>query len=147
MPSIGTAIQAAARKWAELGRLRLVNVIRDRKLAGQVLRRRTGTAARSVTGELLATNDGFSVGTALGYLIAWERGIQAHTVRAKHAKALRFVSNGEVIFRRKVFIPAQAARPSFEPAFDEAQGYLETTATALISQAIKVSVPDRTIPI
>ena len=145
MSSIKDNLRQATRSWAQRGKLRVVNRIRDVYLTGKALRRRSGTAVRSVNSQILARTDGFRVGTTLGYLIAWERGIRAHVVRARNAQALRFKINGVQIFRKQVYIPAQAARPSFGPAFEDEGPHLQSSAQSLLLDAMKRSFPDRTI--
>ena|SRR3990167_1626456 len=145
--SLEAKLANAARLWAERGRLRVVNRIRDVYLAGKALKRRTGTAARSVTSELLPDGDGFRVGTALNYLIAWEYGIRAHEIRARNAQALKFKINGVTLFRKRVFIPAQAARPSFKPALEDEEPYLRASAQELMFGVIVDHFPDRKIVI
>ena len=143
--SLESNIWNAVREWAERGRLRVVNRIRDVYLTGKALNRRSGTAARSVPSEV--TSGGFRVGTALGYLIAWERGIRAHRIVAKNVLALRFRIGNKVLYRKSVFIPRQAARPSFEPALEDETPYLQKSAQDLVYQAILDSLPDRKIDI
>ena len=147
MAQLELKIQKAVREWAERGRLRVVNRIQDVYLAGKALKRRTGTAARSVTSEVLPDGSGFRFGTTLGYLIAWENGIRAHQVVAKNAQVLRFKIGGTVLYRKRVFIPAQAARPSFGPALDDETPYLQKSAQKLVYEAILAGLPDRKIVI
>ena len=143
--SLELNIRKAATEWSQLGALRVVNRIRDHYLAGAALKRRTGTAARSVTWEILPDGSGFRFGTTLGYLIAWENGIRAHRVVAKNVQALRFKIGNEVFYRKRVFIPAQAARPSFGPALEDVTPYLQKTAQRLVYEAILAGLPDRKI--
>ena len=148
-------IKKAILEWAQRGRLRVVNRIRDVYLTTKALRRRSGTAVRSVVSKVSPDGRGFTFGTNLIYLIAWENGIRAHEVVARNAQALRFkiggVSRGKktiggtVLYRKRVFIPAQAARPSFGPAFEDEEPYLQDMAQRLILQAIQQSLPDRKI--
>jgi len=139
---VESKLHAAFQTWAEQGRRRVVARIRDVYLAGRALRRRTGTAARSVTSDILPGDRGFRVGTTLGYLIAWESGIRAHQVVAKNAQVLRFRIGNDVLFRKRVFIPAQAARPSFEPALADETPYLQSSLQKLTHDAIVAGSPD-----
>jgi len=139
------AIAAAVAEWANRSRFYVVALIRDDYLTGKALKRRTGTAARSVTGELLATAKGFKVGTTLIYLIAWEFGIRAHKIVPKSKKALAFKIGAQQIVVRSVQIPAQAARPSFEPALRDSIPYMHQTAVTLLTAAVNSSFPNRTI--
>ena len=143
--SLELNIRKAVTEWAQLGALRVVNRIRDVYLTGKALNRRTGTAARSVTWDILPNGSGFRFGTTLGYLIAWENGIRAHQVVAKNAQALRFKIGNKVLYRKRVFIPAQAARPSFGPALEDSTPYLQKTAQKLVYEAILTGLPDRKI--
>lgn len=143
--SLELNIRKAAKEWAQRGALRVTNRIRDYYLTGAALKRRTGTAARSVTWDVLPDGSGFRFGTTLKYLIAWENGIRAHQVVAKNAQALRFKIGNKVLYRKSVSIPAQAARPSFGPALDDSTPYLQKTAQKLIYEAILTSLPDRKI--
>ena len=145
--SLATKLQRAALLWAERGRMRVVSRIRDHYLAGAALKRRTGTAARSVTSEILPSGDGFRVGTNLSYLIAWEYGIRARTIVPRNAQALRFQVNGKWIFAKRAHIPAQAARPSFAPAMLDEEPYLRQSAQNLMFGVMVAHFPNRRIVI
>jgi len=86
--------------------------------------------------------DGFAVGSNVDYLMYWEKGIKAHKVTAVRAKVLAIpvglakgttkkqaagmgvLKTGRqkgVIFRKSVYIPAQAPRKWLEPGIKEAR--------------------------
>ena len=146
--------QAAQREWSTLGRYRLVSWIRDKKLAGQVLRRRSGTLARSIESEseILEDGSGFSIGTNVIYGIGWENGFHrpAFRVIARNAKALRIaLPDGRVIFRKSARIPAKTfgARPFIRPSIDENREYLLRLAERVTVDAVQKAQPNRTIVI
>lgn len=96
-------------------------------LTGQVLHVRTGRLRSSIAHgkpgstsrqESTSTSSIYYVGTNVSYGVAWERGIKAHDIVPKRAKMLRFEIGGQVLFRKKVHVPDQPARPFLEPALD-----------------------------
>lgn len=94
-------------------------------LSGKVLKVRTNRGRSSVTVEVREVPDGVVLtgGSNVHYLGYWERGIRAHTIVPKRAKALKIPmagAPGGFIFRKRAFIPAQAARPWLKPAAEEA---------------------------
>jgi phage gpG-like protein len=147
--SVGIAILGAMKTWVAKSRLYVVNTIRDKFLAGQVLKRRTGTLVRSIADEASETNDSFTVGTSVVYGVGWELGFTrpAFTVVPIRAKALRFAVGGEFIFRRRANIPAKtfAARPFIQPGLDQSVPYMTDTAENEFSKAIGNSFQDRVI--
>ena len=95
--------------------------VQTQKLTGQVLHVRTGRLKSSITQRFESTAEMATsiVGTNVSYGVMWEKGIAAHDVVPVKAKALRFEIGGQIFFRKKVHIPAQAARPFLEPALQE----------------------------
>lgn len=145
--TLDATLRAAILQWAERGRLRVLNRIRDFYLSGRALNRRTGTAVRSVASTVNPDGKGFRVGTVLNYLIAWENGIRAHQIVATNVQALKFKVGGVTMFRKRVFMPAQAARPSFKPAMDDEEPFLRTSAEQALQRVIVDHFPNRTIHI
>lgn len=97
------------------------------QLTGQVLHVRTGRLRASIAHgnagsvsrqETTADTSIYYVGTNVSYGVAWERGIRARDIVPVRAKALRFELNGEIVFRKRVHVPAQAPRQFLEPALD-----------------------------
>lgn len=97
-------------------------------LTGQVLRVRTGRLRSSIAQgaadsrsrfESTATTAIAYVGTNVSYGVAWERGIAARDIVPVRTKALRFEIGGEVLFSKRVRVPAQAPRKFLEPALFE----------------------------
>jgi hypothetical protein len=97
-------------------------------LTGQVLRVRTGRLRSSIAQGSSDSRTRFEstpntsiayVGTNVSYGVEWERGIAARDIVPIRAKALRFEINGEVLFRKRAHIPAQAPRKFLEPALFE----------------------------
>ncbi len=98
--------------------IKLQRKVVTEKLAGQVLKRVTGTLAASIQYKLLDMgNEGYGAvvgsrvneGKPLVYAGIHEYGgvIPAHEVEAVNAQALRFVlKDGAVMFRKKVMIPS-----------------------------------------
>lgn len=100
-------------------------------LTGQVLKVRTDRLRGSISVatakqpgdsrsrfEATGTTSFAYVGTNVSYGVMWSKGIAAHDIVPVKAKALRFEIGGEILFRKRVSIPAQAARPFLEPALE-----------------------------
>lgn len=51
------------------------------------------------------------VGAFADYAAPVHQGARAHRITARHAKALRFMQNGNEVFRRSVWHPGTRARP------------------------------------
>ncbi len=102
--------------------------VQTQKLTGQVLKVRTGRLRSSIAQGGTDSRSRFEstadtaiayVGTNVSYGVAWERGIAARDIVPIRAKALRFTIGGEILFRKRVRMPAQAPRPFLEPALRE----------------------------
>lgn len=102
-------------------------------LTGQVLKVRTGRLRSSISQgapdsrsrfESAPTKAIYYVGTNVSYGVAWERGIRAHDIVPVKAKALRFEIGGQILFRKRVHIPAQAPRQFLEPALTSMRGLI-----------------------
>jgi phage gpG-like protein len=89
--------------------LKMVSLVKE-KLSGQVLNVRSGRLRRSITwrGFKTANESTIIVGTNVKYAKTHELGltIPAHIVRARKAKALQFMMNGKMMYRKQVRIPA-----------------------------------------
>jgi hypothetical protein len=117
--SRGPAIEAALLSKSDYLMLKLQAYIVDEKLSGQVLNRRTGTAAGSVR-TVPATNEGGSItagvvggGGPAFYLAIHEYGGEGpYEIVPNEKKALAFLVGGEqVVVRRVIHPPAQERRP------------------------------------
>lgn len=141
--------RGATRAWASKSRLYVVNVIRDHYLAGQVLKRRTGTGVRSITSESSSNDDSFTVGTNVVYMVGWEMGFTrpAYVVYPKTAQALKIPVEGGFIFRKWARIPSKtfAARPFIQPGLKESEPYIIETAQNEFSRISSTLFPDRVI--
>jgi hypothetical protein len=122
---------------------RLQALVQTTKLTGQVLRVRTGRLRSSIARgdpdsrsrfEATPTTATAIVGTNVSYGVDWERGIAAHDVVPVHAKALRFEVGGQVLFRKKVHIPAQAPRQFLEPALQDIRPEAERELAAALKR-------------
>ncbi len=71
---------------------------------------------------------------AAGFL---ENGTRAHTIVARQAQALRFVANGQVLYRRLVHHPGTAPRPFMQEARDKAETAAEFAAEYYVGEAIR----------
>jgi hypothetical protein len=135
-------------EWATKGRLYVVNLIRDQFLSGQVLNRRTGTGVRSIQSEskVIDSGDGFTVGTNVNYMVAWEFGFtrKQYVIEAKNAKALAFEIGGKTVFAKRVTIPAKTfgARPYIQPALAQSEPYLTALGEKVFAEAVRESIPD-----
>lgn len=118
-----------------------------RKLTGEVLFRQTGRLVKSITTKTMYKLGIISgvIGTNVWYGVMWEtEGFSAHTIVPTKAKALRIpigqrvsFAGGRVkaiggkrgqivIYRKKAFIPKQAARPFLRPSLTEAHPFFLT---------------------
>jgi hypothetical protein len=116
---------AVARKMTALFD-RLQNKIVAGKLSGEVLHRRSGLLAASVSEPEITTHgttvEGFisAAGAPAQYGIYHERGTtQSYTIRAVDKKALRMLLGGKEEFRAKVIHPPLPQRAWFDPAVEE----------------------------
>ncbi len=107
--------------------LMLERFIKTQKLSGQVLHRRTGALAnavhtnlarvegRTIRGEVTAAGSPASL-----YGRVFEvGGSGAYPILSVRARALKFVSGGETIFRKQVMHPQQMMRAFMRPSAEE----------------------------
>ncbi len=120
---IGPAMQAEVDATVQKLGFELERRVEVDYLTGQVLKVRTGRGRASVRAgggvtrfESSGEKSVYYVGTNVNYMVAWERGIRAHDIVPVKAKALRFEYQGQIMFRKKVHIQAQAPRQFLEPA-------------------------------
>lgn len=94
---------------------------------------RTGDTRKSLVGESFALS-----GTVTGRnaTIFLENGTRPHIIEARNAKMLRFVINGAVFFRRRVFHPGTEARPFMTIARDLGEQTLDYGASFFVDHAI-----------
>ncbi len=125
LQKVGPAMKAEVDRTVQKLGFELEARVKRDYLTGQVLHVRTGRLRSSITHgapdsvsrqEITPDSSIYYVGTNVSYGVAWEKGIRAHDIFPKRAKALRFEINGEVIFRKRAHIPAQAPRQFLEPA-------------------------------
>lgn len=129
--------------------LELEAYVKARKLSGQVLKVRTGRLRSSISqGSAMQAGDSrsgfrstpntavYTVGTNVKYGAAWEHGARAHPILAKRGAALRFVIGGQVLFRKRVNMPAQAARPFLAPALEENRAHIIERVTVAAQSAL-----------
>jgi hypothetical protein len=94
---------------------------------------RTGTTRASIRGELQTTRSGFvSFGGASRFL---DGGTRAHVIVGK--PILRFVVNGETMFRRMVHHPGTAERPFVRQARERGAQALAYAAEFFVAEAIR----------
>ena len=122
----------------------LADYVRADKLSGQVLNRRSGTLSRSIFGTASDAGGNVIVGKVgsrgVPYADIWENtGIQAHTIEALNAKALRFEIGGKVIFAKKVNIPQQMPRPFLRPSLRENQDKILQALRSAVVQVMRAS--------
>ena len=137
-PSMKQEVDDAVRKLGYALQAR----VQMNKLTGQVLKVRTGRLRSSVTDrfESTPTTAVSTVGTNVSYGVAWEKGIAAHDIVPIHAKALRFEIGGEVFFRKKVHIPAQAPRQFLEPALQEMRPQITSELQAALNRGAQLAM-------
>lgn len=86
----------------------------------------TGYRARVVAG-----------GSSAPYAFFVENGTRAHPIVARRAKVLRFVQNGDTVFRRRVFHPGTKPRPFMQTARDLAVPLFESLVREAITDSFK----------
>jgi hypothetical protein len=102
---------------------KLERKVKQEKLEGQVLKRRSGTLVRSVNTRFASSLSRYesSVGTSLKYGRAWELGFKlpARTIKARYKEALFWAGARHPV--KAVHQPArrEAARPFLKPALRE----------------------------
>lgn len=107
-----------------------MKIVND-KLNGQMLNRRTSHLANSVRPtDTVVTADEIAGGVEAGgrgapYARPLEYGSGAHVIEAVNAKALRFVVDGKVIFRRRVMHPGTRAYAFMRGTLDENSGLIQ----------------------
>jgi hypothetical protein len=107
----------------------------EKAARGTVLfRDRTGGTRGSIRGEAFDLRGVVSAAGATRFL---ECGTNAHTITARRAKALRFVSNGEVVFRRSVRHPGTRPRPFMREAREIGEVALHYEAERFLGYAIR----------
>lgn len=88
----------------------------------------------TIHGEVHGTRGILKAGGAAHFL---EWGTSPHIITAKHAKALRFVVGGEVIFRQSVSHPGTKPRPFMREAAQRGEQALDYGADVYVSHAIE----------
>lgn len=89
---------------------------------------KTGTLRRSIMSQVVEDGDYItgSLYSNVRYARIHEEGgiVPAHIIRARFARALRFVVGGKVLFRKKVLSPAryQESHPYLRPSINESLG-------------------------
>jgi hypothetical protein len=96
---------------------------------------RSGETRKSVHAEMVGPMRGFV--EAKGASRFLENGTPPHEIVARKAQALRFVVNGETIFRRMVRHPGTAERPFMRIARDEAQKAADYAAEFYVDFAMR----------
>jgi phage gpG-like protein len=116
----------------------------SRKVSGDVLRVRSGHLRRSIGPPKVAqtaTGAEGTLGAKAVYARIHEEGgmIKAHTVRPRHAKALRFFVGGQAIFARSARIPAirMPKRPFMGPALTEAAPAARARLGRILEETLK----------
>lgn len=127
--------------------LRLQASVQRDYLTGQVLRVRTNRLRGSITRGAQDSRSRFEstpvtafayVGTNVSYGRTWEYdGIPAHDVVPIRAKALRFEIGGQVLFRKRVHIPAQGPRPFLAPALQAMAPMIISSYRALLVNVVR----------
>ena len=112
--------------------IKLLNNVRYTWLAGRALNKRTGELQRRINMRVTETSHSVtaSVGTNYKIGIYWTRGIRAHDIYPKTAKALFWPGAAHPVMH--VHIPAQKPRPFLQPALAE----MHTEITTEIGRAV-----------
>lgn len=103
----------------------LMSYVKQKKLTGQVLKVKSGTLRRSISGKVEGSGryTWGEVGTNVKYGVFWELGgtIPARTIRPKKMKALSFIWKGQKVVCKSVFQPSRkvTARPFLAPALKD----------------------------
>ena len=95
---------------------------------------KTGETRGSVRGQVLGFKGRVSVGGAAKLL---QNGTKPHVIEAKRAGMLRFMVNGQVLFRRRVNHPGTAERPFVSEARERGAVALAFGADFYVGAAIQ----------
>lgn len=123
------------------------------KLSGQVLKAPTGRLRASINpSQAMQSGDSRSryadngtqiyyyVGTNVEYAATWEYGTASKTILPINGKALKFVVNGMTLFRKRVTIPALAARPFLAPTLEEMRPLINEQLGKALKSAMEETV-------
>lgn len=100
--------------------IHLSTVIKRDYLSGQVVNRRTGNLSRAIFAKMESDTVGVvGVGKEAPYGRFINDGSAPHVITAVNAKALRFVVNGNTLFRKSVNHPGIKARHFMQDALKE----------------------------
>ena len=120
MPGV---VKASAKSALEAWSAQLAAYIKESKLSGDPVHRRTGALSRSIfprSGETdTGVYGGAGGGAGIPYAHAIEFGSPAHDIVATNARALSFMWHGKQTFAKRVHVPAQPARSFMRSAFEE----------------------------
>ena len=119
----GGNAQKAARSALDVWSAQLAAYIKESKLSGDPIHRRTGALSRSIfprSGETpQGAYGGAGGGAGIPYAQALEFGSPAHEIVAKNVKALCFDFHGVKTFAKRVSMPEQPAKSYMRSAFRE----------------------------
>ena len=118
-------------------------------LRGGVLHVRSSNLITSLDRIGRVLTNGFIIGTNVIYGIGWELGMKAHDIVPKPGRiglhgrpaALRFSIGGAILYRRRVSMPAQAARPFLRPAIENNIPVLMNLLNIEIQKSLKKAFP------
>lgn len=107
--SLPLKLRPELRKRVEILSIALQSHVKQNKLSGQALNRRTGTLSRSIARRVEADASGVQgiVGTNIEYAGIHEFGgrTKPHIIEAKNKAALRFTAGGRTVFAKSVNHP------------------------------------------
>jgi hypothetical protein len=102
--------------------------------ATTLFRDQSGGTRHSVEGVAFAGSGHVSAGEAAVFL---ENGTMPHVIEAKNAQTLRFVVNGETVFRRSVQHPGTQPRPFMTDARNEGERVAEHDLEQKVTDAVR----------
>lgn len=109
LETMPTKLRPELRKRVEILSIVLQSHVKQNKLSGQALNRRTGTLSRSIARRVEADASSVQgiVGTNIDYAGIHEFGgkTKPHIIEAKNAAALRFTVGGKTVFAKRVNHP------------------------------------------
>lgn len=118
--------------------IHLSTVIKRDYLSGQVVNRRTGNLSRAVFTRMESDTTGIvGVGKEAPYGRFVNDGTLPRVITAVNAKALRFVINGNVLFRKSVNHPGIRARHFMEDALSSDRMNIQQIIADRVNSGVK----------
>lgn len=138
----GAKFESAVSQAVMILAIKMTGLVKQ-KLSGDVLKVRTGRLRRSIHYTLENTTNRSTaiVGTNVEYAAIHEFGgtIPAHVIFPKNKQALKFMMGGQVVFAKRVNIPAvtMPQRSFLQSSLDQMMPEIKDTLTRTVNRVMK----------